>query len=81
MCRIGVFDAHGGQLSMTADECHGRASQCAENARLAASEQMALEFVRLAAQWRAMAGRTIFLGSVAASSGVLPIGVPQLPPA
>lgn len=49
---------------MTADECHERASECAANARLAQSEPVALEFLRLAAQWRAMASRTIFLGSV-----------------
>ena len=51
---------------MTADECHARASECAANARLAASEPVALEFLKLAAQWRAMASRTIFLGSVEA---------------
>ena len=48
---------------MTADECHQRAAACAANAKLAASEPLALEFLRMAAQWRAMASRTIFLGA------------------
>lgn len=56
---------------MTADECHQRAGQCAANAELAASEPLALEFLRMAAQWRAMAVRTIFLGSADASGPVL----------
>jgi len=51
---------------MTANECHDRANQCAANAGLAASEPVALEFLRMAAQWRAIAVRTIFLGSVEA---------------
>ena len=55
---------------MTADECHRRAGACAANAKLSASEPVALEFLRLAAQWRAMAGRTIFLGSVEASPAI-----------
>ena len=50
---------------MTAEECHERASACAANARLAASEPVALEFLKMAAQWRAMAERSIFLGPVA----------------
>ena len=49
---------------MTAEECHQRAGACAANAELAASEAVAQEFMRMAAQWRAMAVRTIFLGSV-----------------
>jgi hypothetical protein len=49
---------------MTAEECHQRASTCAANAALAVSEPMALEFIRLAAQWRAMASRAIYLGPV-----------------
>ena len=50
--------------SMTAEECHDRASICAANAALARSEPVASEFLRLAAQWRAMAGRVILLGSL-----------------
>ena len=54
---------------MTAEECHERANACAENARLAASEPVALEFLKMAALWRAIAARTIFLGSVEADDG------------
>jgi hypothetical protein len=54
---------------MTAAECQVRASECAANAKLAVSEPVAMEFLRLAAQWRAMAVRTIFLGSVETVSG------------
>ena len=46
---------------MTAEECNQRAAICAESASLAASEPVALEFMRLAAQWRAMAMRVIVL--------------------
>jgi len=52
---------------MTADECHRRAAACAANAEQAVSEPIALEFLRLAAQWRAMAARTIFLGPMESS--------------
>jgi hypothetical protein len=52
---------------MTAEECHERARRCAANAGLAVSEPVALEFLRMAAQWRAMAVRTILLGSVEAA--------------
>ncbi|HEX3367372.1 hypothetical protein [Phenylobacterium sp.] len=62
---------------MTADECHERASACAANARLAQSEPVALEFLKLAAQWRAMASRTIFLGSVEALDDALLLGAPS----
>lgn len=47
--------------AMTADECNDRAAMCAANAGLALSEPVSQEFLRLAAQWRAMAGRVIFL--------------------
>jgi hypothetical protein len=46
---------------MTAEECHERAYVCAANASLAVSETVAIEFMRLAAKWRAMAARAIFL--------------------
>ncbi|HZZ32228.1 MAG TPA: hypothetical protein VFE10_09570 [Phenylobacterium sp.] len=73
-----IFGLHGETSDpMTAEQCHERASQCAANAGLALSEPVALEFLRMAAQWRAMAVRTIFLGSVEAGpeatvSGVSP---------
>ena len=60
----------GYSFSMTADECNERASMCAANASLARSEPVAMEFLRLAAQWRAMAGRVIFLGHLDAPSAV-----------
>ena len=47
---------------MTADECEGRAQQCAANASRALTESVSLEFLQLAAQWRAIAVRQIFLG-------------------
>ena len=49
---------------MTADECHDRACACAANAAAATSQALVQEFMRLAAQWRAMATREIFLGSI-----------------
>jgi len=49
---------------MTAEQCHERASECAANASLAVSETVAAEFMKLAAQWRAMAARAIFLGPI-----------------
>ena len=49
---------------MTAEECNARACECARNASLAASEPVSLEFLKLAAQWRAMAVRLIYLGPI-----------------
>jgi hypothetical protein len=49
---------------MNAEECNARASACAANAASATVESVSLEFLRLAAQWRAMAVRDIFLGHV-----------------
>ena len=49
---------------MTAEECHDRASECAANAVLAVEEPISLEFMKLSAQWRAMAVRLIYLGPV-----------------
>jgi len=62
---------------MTADECQQRASACAANAELAVNESVAQEFMRMAAQWRAMAVRTIFLGAVDAG---LEVVVPEAAP-
>lgn len=47
---------------MTAEECNNRAAACAANASLAVSEPVRLEFLKLAAQWRAMAVRLVYLG-------------------
>ena len=49
---------------MTADECNQRGVRCAENAALSVNEPVRLEFMKMAAQWRAMANRLIFLGSL-----------------
>jgi hypothetical protein len=49
---------------MNAEQCHARAAECAANAALSSAESVSLEFLRLAAQWRAMAVRDIFLGFV-----------------
>jgi len=46
---------------MDADQCYLRASACVANARLAADHTVSTEFLKLAAQWRAMAVRTIML--------------------
>jgi hypothetical protein len=47
---------------MNAEDCHKRARECAANAAIAPVESVALEFLRLAAQWRAMAVRENALG-------------------
>jgi aryl carrier-like protein len=47
---------------MTADECHERAAECAAKAALAPTELDSIEFLSLAAQWRAMAARETFPG-------------------
>lgn len=50
---------------MDAEQCRERAAECAANALRSADESVSLEFLRLAAQWRAVAVRDIFLGSIA----------------
>lgn len=62
---------------MTADECRDRASACAANAALAPDAAVAQAFLKLAAQWRAMATREIFLGSADALFG--PSAAPAWP--
>lgn len=52
---------------MNADECNRRACECAANAAIAPIESLALEFLRLAAQWRVMAVRENFVGELAKS--------------
>lgn len=47
---------------MNAEDCNIRAHQCAANAAIAPTEAMAVEFLKLAARWRAMALREKFLG-------------------
>ena len=57
---------------MDAAQCHIRARECAANASIAVDEAVSLEFLKLAAQWRAMAVRNIFLGTLDALNGVSP---------
>lgn len=67
---------------MTAEECNERASQCAANAYVAVNEPVCREFLRLAAQWRAMAARLIYLGPIDESPDALPArNALLLPPA
>jgi hypothetical protein len=49
---------------MNAKECHARAAECAANAAIAANQSDSTEFLKLAAQWRAMAVRENVLGHV-----------------
>jgi hypothetical protein len=46
---------------MDADQCQVRAAECAANALIAVDKDVSREFLKLAAQWRAMAVRTIVL--------------------
>jgi hypothetical protein len=48
--------------TMTSDQCHDRARRCAAYADIAPLENLAQEFLELAARWRAMAVREDFLG-------------------
>lgn len=50
---------------MTSQECRQRAADCVANAAMSNDSLVASEFLRLAAHWRAMAVREIFLGHVA----------------
>jgi hypothetical protein len=47
--------------AMTANECLERAALCAANAAAATNDTVAVEFLTLAAKWRAMACRGISL--------------------
>jgi hypothetical protein len=49
---------------MTADDCNRRAQECGANAAIAPQESIAVEFLKLAAQWRAMAARENALGDL-----------------
>jgi hypothetical protein len=49
---------------MNSDQCHQRAAACAANAEMSRDGAVALEFLRLAGHWRAMAVRQIFLGHI-----------------
>jgi hypothetical protein len=49
---------------MTADQCNERAKACAINASLSADALVTQEFLRLAAQWRAIASGAFFLDSI-----------------
>ena len=46
---------------MDIEDCQARADACAANALAATDEALSQEFLKLAAQWRAMAVRTIVL--------------------
>ena len=50
--------------TMTAEDCNRRANECAANAAIAPVESIAIEFLTLAAQWRAMAVRENALGNL-----------------
>jgi hypothetical protein len=47
---------------MNTEECNIRARECAANAAITRDEHLAVEFLRLAAQWRAMAVRANLIG-------------------
>jgi hypothetical protein len=49
---------------MNTIECNKRAADCAASAASAPAESLAVEFLKLAAQWRAMAAREHFLGGL-----------------
>ena len=56
---------------MNAWECNLRAAECAAKAAIAPAESISLEFLNLAARWRALAVRENFLGRLSAP-GLLP---------
>jgi hypothetical protein len=56
---------------INARECNLRAAECAAKAASAPTESINLEFLSLAARWRAMAVRENFLGQLGAP-GVAP---------
>jgi len=66
---------------MDAHECNVRASECAANAAISPTETLSREFMKLAAQWRAMAVRKILLEPIEALGEPLGFGpaVPALP--
>ena len=57
---------------MTSEECHQRAAACAASADMSRDRSLASEFMTLAAHWRAMAVRELFLGPVADPADALP---------
>jgi hypothetical protein len=56
---------------MNAEECNRRASECAASAAISPLDSVALEYLKLAAQWRVMAVRENFLGQLSAAAAVL----------
>jgi hypothetical protein len=56
---------------MNADECNRKASECAVAAAISPVDAVALEYLKLAAQWRAMAVRENFLGQLGRAPDVL----------
>jgi hypothetical protein len=57
---------------MNAAKCQQRACECAANAAIAPAAAMAGEFLRLAAQWRALAVRDNFLGRLGDPTPIAP---------
>jgi len=53
---------------MDAIECNKKAYECAASAAIAVDESLTLQFLQLAAQWRAMAAQENFLGALGASA-------------
>ncbi|MGZ6049191.1 MAG: hypothetical protein ACXWKN_12400 [Phenylobacterium sp.] len=70
---------------MTAEQCQQRAADCSASAAASLDGSVAAEFLMLAAQWRAMAVRQIFLGHAdpvePASSTARPVKGPEALPA
>lgn len=53
---------------MNAEECNKRAAHCAANADMSSNDSLCNEYLALAAQWRSLAVREIYLGMVAAAA-------------
>jgi hypothetical protein len=58
---------------MDDNQCKVRAAACAANAMEAVDEAVSQEFLKLAAQWRAMAARTIMLGTAEELAACAPL--------
>jgi hypothetical protein len=65
---------------MDARECQRRAEACARKAATAPLESLTMEFLRLAAQWRAMAIRETFVGQLEVPAAKTPFGAALRPP-
>ena len=60
-------------MPVTPEECHQRAAECAASATMSQDASVASEFMILAAHWRAMAFREIFLGHVMDPTEAIPL--------